>query len=79
MIELSRNLEPTTAPASGKTMKLSNILVAGLASGADALKFQVNVALAAEGMLKLSIHLAKNGVPAPGTCTLDKVSIRREW
>lgn len=60
-------------------MKLSNVLVAGLASSANALKFQENDLLAAEGMLKLGIHLAKNGLPAPGTCTLDKVSVRREW
>ena len=60
-------------------MKLSDILVAGLASSINALKLQENDALAAEGMVKLGIHLGKNGLPAPGTCTLDKVSVRREW
>lgn len=41
-------------------MKLSSVVVTGLASGANARKFQENDALAAEGMLKLVIHLAKN-------------------
>ncbi|KAF1925572.1 uncharacterized protein M421DRAFT_94651 [Didymella exigua CBS 183.55] len=60
-------------------MKLPNVLVAGLASSANALKFQENKLLAAEGMLRLGFHLAKNSLPAAGTCTLDKVSVRREW
>ena len=60
-------------------MKLSHILTASLAGCADALKFMENDVLAAEGMIKLGIHVAKNGLPSPGTCTLDKVSIRREW
>lgn len=59
-------------------MKISTYLNVALAGSASA-KFMENDQLAAEGMIKLGIHLAKNGIPSPGTCTLDKVSVRREW
>lgn len=60
-------------------MKLSHIFYATLACSTNALKFMENDALAAEGVLKLGLHLAEKGFPSPGNCTLDKFSIRREW
>ncbi|EMD63643.1 hypothetical protein GGP41_005712 [Bipolaris sorokiniana] len=59
-------------------MKISTYLGIALA-GSTSAKFMENDHLAAEGMTKLAIHLTKNGIPSPGTCTLDKVSVRREW
>ena len=60
-------------------MKLITVLLAIAAADAGAFKFMGNDLLAAEGMLKLGIHVAVKGLPSPGTCTLDNVSIRREW
>lgn len=60
-------------------MKISTYLSVALAGSTTSAKFMENDRLAAEGMTKLEIHLAKNGIPSPGTCTLDKASVRREW
>ncbi|KAI8942273.1 hypothetical protein NX059_000352 [Plenodomus lindquistii] len=60
-------------------MKLKNILVGGLAGSASATKFMEVDALAAEGMFKLGMHIAENGYPSPKTCTMENVSVRREW
>jgi tyrosinase len=57
---------------------LISLLSAGLFGSTDA-KFMENDVLAAQGMRKLRTHLAKNGLPSPGTCTLDTASVRREW
>jgi tyrosinase len=59
-------------------MKITTYLSVALVGSTNA-KFMENDLLAAEGMARLGIHLAKNGLPSPGTCTLDKVSVRREW
>jgi len=60
-------------------MKLSHLFYATLAYSTNALKFMENDALAAEGVLKLGFYLAEKGFPSPGNCTLDRLSIRREW
>jgi tyrosinase len=64
-------------------MKLGNVFALLFAiaapTGADALKLLEHDILAAEGVFKLGFYLAANGLPSPGTCTLDKLSIRREW
>jgi tyrosinase len=60
-------------------MRISHLLSAVLVGSTNARKFMENDALAAEGVLKLSLHLAEKGIPGPGTCTPDKLSIRREW
>ena len=64
-------------------MKLENLfallLTIAAPTGAGALKLLEHDILAAEGVLKLGFHLLANGLPSPGTCTLDKLSIRREW
>lgn len=61
-------------------MKLSNLLVAALASLVSAKEKpqEVNI-LAAQGLQKLQVYLSKNGYPSPKTCTLDNVAVRREW
>jgi tyrosinase len=46
-------------------------------AGAGAPRLLEHDILAAEGVLKLGLHLAANGLPSPGTCTLDKLSVRR--
>lgn len=64
------------------TMRIVNlfaILVAIAAPVTEAAKLLEHDVLAAEGVFKLGIHLATNGLPKPGTCTLDKLSIRKEW
>jgi tyrosinase len=61
-------------------MKLSNVLVAALASVASAKdKPQEVDALAAQGLHKLEAYYSKNALPSPRTCTLDNVAVRREW
>lgn len=35
--------------------------------------------LAAAGLAKLGLHVAINGYPNPEQCTLENVSVRREW
>jgi tyrosinase len=35
--------------------------------------------LAAAGLAKLGLHVALNGYPNPKQCTLENVSVRREW
>ena len=64
-------------------MKLENLfallLTIAAPTGAGALKLLEHELLAAEGVVKLKSHLAANGPPSPGTCTLDKLSVRREW
>lgn len=35
--------------------------------------------LAAAGLSKLGLHVALNGYPNPEKCTLENVSVRREW
>ncbi|KAL6150797.1 hypothetical protein ACJQWK_00359 [Exserohilum turcicum] len=59
-------------------MKIS-LLLSIASIGSFNAKFMGNDALAAEGMLKLGIHLTKNGLPSPETCTLDTAAVRREW
>ncbi|KAF2621922.1 Di-copper centre-containing protein [Macroventuria anomochaeta] len=60
-------------------MKISYLLSIVFCVGSTNAKLMEHDLLAAEGMLKLGIHLAENGLPSPETCTLDKVSVRREW
>ena len=59
-------------------MKISHIVRIVLVSSTNA-KLMGNDYLAAQGMMNLGIRLAQNGLPSPGNCTLDKVSVRREW
>jgi tyrosinase len=61
-------------------MKLSNVLVAALASVASAKdKPQEVNALAAQGLHALEAYYSKNALPSPKKCTLDNVAVRREW
>jgi len=60
-------------------MKIFAYLSVALVGSTSSAKFMENDRLAAEGMAKLGVHLAENGIPCPGTCTLDKASVRREW
>jgi tyrosinase len=63
-----------------KAVHFFYLLSAGLAlAGHTSVKFMGNDALAAEGFTKLMFHVAKRGIPSPGTCTLEKLSVRREW
>jgi hypothetical protein len=67
------NFCPTT------TMKLSNVLTAGLVGTAQGVKFMEVDALAAQGMFNLGLNVAINGLPSPKTCNLKNVAVRREW
>ncbi|KAH7088058.1 hypothetical protein FB567DRAFT_494149 [Paraphoma chrysanthemicola] len=60
-------------------MRPSILLPMGLAGSASAAKFMEVDSLAAQGMFNLGLHIAENGYPSPETCTMDSVSIRREW
>jgi tyrosinase len=60
-------------------MKLLHVLPVGLIGGTSAIKFMEVDALAAQGVFNLGLHVAQNGYPSPQTCTLENVSIRREW
>lgn len=55
------------------------VLFGVFAPSAAALKVLEHDILAAEGVFKLGFHLAATGLPSPETCTLDKLSVRREW
>ena len=59
-------------------MKISAITTALLVGSASAI-FQENDLLAAKGLEKLAVHVARNGYPNPEKCTLKNVSVRREW
>ncbi|KAF9698144.1 hypothetical protein EKO04_003883 [Ascochyta lentis] len=49
-----------------------------LLGSVDATFMETDV-LAAAGIAKLGIHVALNGYPKPKQCTLENVSVRREW
>jgi hypothetical protein len=59
-------------------MKISTLVVAALASCPSATFGQHDV-LAAEGLLKLGLHVAIEGVPEPKACSLKNIKVRREW
>lgn len=46
--------------------------------GVDAIFMETDV-LAAAGLAKLGLDVAINGYPNAGKCTLENVSVRREW
>jgi hypothetical protein len=46
--------------------------------GVDAIFMDTDV-LAAAGLAKLGLHVAINGYPNAEKCTLENVSVRREW
>lgn len=65
-------------------MKISAFAVAALVSGVSAAPLTERTlletdALAAEGVLRLGFHVAKNGYPNAKKCTLSNVAVRREW
>jgi hypothetical protein len=60
------------------TMKIST-LTAALLIGSVSAFFQEHDLLAAKGLEKLAVHVARNGYPNPEKCTLKNVSVRREW
>jgi len=63
-----------------KAVYFFSVLSAALAlAGRTHVNFMENDALAAEGFTKLMFHVAKRGLPSPGTCTPEKLSVRREW
>ena len=53
-------------------------MVAALLGSASA-TFLESDRLAAEGLMKLSLHVAENGYPNAEQCTLKSVAVRREW
>jgi tyrosinase len=59
-------------------MKISTLTVALLIGSVSAF-FQEHDVLAAKGLEKLAVHVARNGYPNPEKCTLKNVSVRREW
>ena len=80
---ITRLIKSMFIPKYTTTMKLGNVcallFTIAAPTSAGALKLLEHDILAAEGVFKLGFHLAANGLPSPGTCTLDKLSIRREW
>jgi len=63
-------------------MKLSNVLLAALAStGSAKNKDKPNEVdtLAAEGLHEMQAYYSENPLPSPGKCTLDNVAVRRDW
>jgi hypothetical protein len=60
------------------TMKISTLTAALLIGSVSAI-FQEHDLLAAKGLEKLTVHVARNGYPNPEKCTLKNVSVRREW
>lgn len=54
------------------------ILASAVSSGVDAIFMETDV-LAAAGLAKLGLHVAINGYPNAEKCTLENVSVRREW
>lgn len=44
----------------------------------DAIFMETDI-LAAAGLAKLGLHIAINGYPNAEQCTLENVSVRREW
>lgn len=59
-------------------MRVLILAIAALASCVSA-TFGQHDALAAQGLLELSLHVATEGLPEPKTCSLKNVRVRREW
>lgn len=59
-------------------MRLRYISIATLLGRASA-AFGRHDVLAAQGMINLEAHVATSGYPEPGTCSLEKARVRREW
>lgn len=59
-------------------MKTSIFTVLTFLSGMGAAFLQSDI-LAAEGLTKLSLHVALNGYPDAEKCTLKNVAVRKEW
>lgn len=56
------------------TVTLASVVFGGV----DAIFMETDV-LAAAGLAKLGLHVATNGYPNAKNCTLENVSVRREW
>ncbi|KAF3008598.1 hypothetical protein E8E13_007715 [Curvularia kusanoi] len=59
-------------------MRTLPLLVIALFSGTEATFLQSDI-LAAEGLVKLGLHVAQNGYPNAERCTLKNVAVRKEW
>ena len=53
-------------------------VLAVIFDNADATFMETDV-LAAAGLAKLGLHMALHGYPNPEKCTLENVTVRREW
>ncbi|KAF3052247.1 hypothetical protein E8E11_011198 [Didymella keratinophila] len=54
------------------------VLASAIFGGVEAIFMETDV-LAAAGLAKLGLHVAINGYPNAEKCTLENVSVRREW
>ena len=53
-------------------------VLAVIFDNADATFMETDV-LAATGLAKLGLHVALHGYPNPEKCTLENVTVQREW
>ncbi|KAF2737663.1 Di-copper centre-containing protein [Polyplosphaeria fusca] len=65
-------------------MKIASFIAVTLLGAAGAIPLEQRAfletdALAAEGVLKLGLYVAKYGYPDPKKCTLSNVAVRKEW